>query len=51
MLIYLISVVVTTFMLCLCWSTRTLADILVKTVLAAHAVVGMVLVLTQQPMC
>lgn len=49
MIIYLVSVVVTTSMLCLCWSTKTFADILVKAVLAAHAVAGMVFVLTQQP--
>ena len=48
-IIYLVSVVVTTSMLCLCWSTKTFADLLVKTVLAALAIVGMVLVLTQQP--
>ena len=49
MVIYLVSVVITTGILCLCWSTRTFADLLVKAVLAAHAIVGMVLVLTQQP--
>ena len=49
MIIYLVSVVVTTSILGLCWSTRTFADLLVKTLLASLAIVGMVLVLTQQP--
>lgn len=48
MIIYVISVVITTGILSLCWSSRTLADLLVKALLACLAIAGMVLVLTQQ---